>query len=565
MLILLFCMLATRPFVSMGLIDDWSYIWTARVLADTGRVTYNGWGAMPLGWMAYLGALFIKLFGFSFTIVRSSVMIVSLIGAALMQRVFVRTGAGEWTATIATLTLVLSPLYLPLSVTFMTDVPALVVLVLCIYCCLRAFQAVSDKAALGWLVIATLSNLAGGTVRQIAWLGALIIVPSAVLFMRRRRHILPVGATLCVISALTVALYLRWFRAQPYTVTDKIFYKYHFYSVLYASETAIAALACLVPVMSAFVVKYPAGGRQMRNIAAIMGAIFGSLFFWWAITTPRNYFSIYKTIPFCFRGNYLTIKGVGGNSILGEAPDVAPMVVRFLIVVAAFSALSSFTACFLIARRKLFVADALERPDQCAFPYLPNAYLVMLLAPFAGIYLCLIVTRVSVFDRYFLPLQFISTLGLIRVYRQTISERLPRLCLIVGFVYAAYAMATTHDIFALDRARLNAANEITATGIPRTAIEAGFEYDGWTQLEQTGYTNDSRILFPPGAYQEWIPPNNVSSLCLGWMRNYSPSLHPLLHLSHQPDNCFGPSQFAPVAYETWLPPRHRKIYILESH
>src|SRR5271156_695872 len=79
MLALLFCVLATRPFVSMGVVDDWSYIWTARVLADTGHLTYNGWGAMPLGWLAYLGALFIKIFGFSFTIVRSSMWVVSLL------------------------------------------------------------------------------------------------------------------------------------------------------------------------------------------------------------------------------------------------------------------------------------------------------------------------------------------------------------------------------------------------------------------------------------------------------------------------------------------------------
>src|SRR5277367_5634333 len=113
MLTLLLCVLATRPFVSMGMADDWSYTWTARVLAETGHLIYNGWGVMPLGWLAYLGALFIKIFGFSFTTARSSVLVLSLLCAALMQRVFVRSGASESTATIATLTLVLSPLFLP--------------------------------------------------------------------------------------------------------------------------------------------------------------------------------------------------------------------------------------------------------------------------------------------------------------------------------------------------------------------------------------------------------------------------------------------------------------------
>jgi hypothetical protein len=515
--------------------------------------------------MAYLGALFIKSFGFSFTIARSSVMVVSLLGAALTQRAFVRTGASEWTATIATLTLVLSPLYLPVSVSFMTDAPALVVLVLCVYCCLRAFQADSDKATLIWLACATLSNLAGGTVRQTAWLGALVIVPSAVCYMRQRRHFLLAGAGLWVISGLTVALYLRWFRAHPYTVADKIFYRYHFYSILYAADTALVALTCLLPVMSAFVIKYPVGGRRTRNIAAITGAIVGALFFCWARTTPRNYFSVFKNIPFGFPGNYLTIKGVGGTAILGDGPDVAPTIVRFVIVVATFSAFCSFISCFRNARSALFAADKNKASDQHGYLHISNGYLVTLLAPFVVVYLFLIVTRASVWDRYYLPLQFIFTLGLIRIYRQTISERLPSLSLILGVVFAAYAVVTTHDLFALSRARLDAANEILAAGVSRTAIEAGFEYDGWTQLEQTGYVNEIRILLPADAYRQWVPPNAPVS-CIGWFRSYTPSIHPEFHLSHVPDNnCYGPSQFPPLAYETWLPPRRRTIYILQSH
>lgn len=54
----------------MSLNDDWSYIWSARLLAETGHIQYNGWATAMLGWQLYLGALFIKIFGFSFSIVR---------------------------------------------------------------------------------------------------------------------------------------------------------------------------------------------------------------------------------------------------------------------------------------------------------------------------------------------------------------------------------------------------------------------------------------------------------------------------------------------------------------
>jgi hypothetical protein len=556
MLALLICVLLTRPIVSMGVADDWSYIWTARVLADTGHLVYNGWGVMPLGWLAYLGALSIKLFGFSFTIARSPVMIVSLLCAALMQRVFVRTGASESTATIATLTLVLSPLFLPLSFAFMTDIPALFVLVVCIYCCLRAFQSVYDKTALCWLALAALSNLAGGTVRQTAWLGALVMVPSAAWYMRRRRHMLLVGATLWAVSALGIALCLRWFHLQPYAVIEKVFSHYHINSVFFAANTAVVPLLCLLPVMSAFVAKYPDGKRFARNVATITGASVGALLFWWAMKSPHDYFS---TAPFAVDGSYVTLRGVGVGGILGFQPVVVPFAARAFLAVAIFSALSGFLVCLVSMRGKLFAADLRAKCEQ---GYISNAYLVTLFGLFSLVSLFLNVTRNFVYDRYFLPLQFIFTLVLVRVYRQTIGERLPRLCSVVGVIYVAYAVATMHDLFAFERARLDAANEIIATGLPRTAIEGGFEYDGWTQLEQTGYVNEARIV-PAGLYHPWVPPN-VPPLCIGWFRPRSPSVHPLLHLSHAPDNCYSPSRFAPVVYETWLPPRRRAIYILEG-
>ena len=561
MFALLFSVLLAQPYVSMGVCDDWSYIWSARVLADTGHLTYNGWGAMPLGWLAYLGALFIKLFGFSFTIVRSSGMVVSMLCAALMQRIFVRTGTTEGMATVATLTLVLSPLFLPLSFSFMSDIPALFALVLCIYCCLRAIQAISDRGALGWLACAAFSNIIGGTVRQTAWLGVLLLMPSAAWYMRRRRYVLPVGAALWGIGVLCIALFMHWFRVQPYAVVDKVFYRYHINSVFFAANTAATSLLCLVPIMCAFIAACAPGKRLMRNVAAITGAITGSLLFWWAMTSPHDYF---RTAPFATDGSYVTLTGMGVGTILGFPPKVVPFVVQLLLAVLMFSALFCLIVCSIGERETLLTADSRTAPNQGRYPYVSNKSLVVLFVPFVLAYLFLIVTRSTVYDRYFLPLQFVFTLGIVRVYRQAISERLPRLCLAVGLVFAAYGIATMHDVFAFYRARLDAANEIIETGIPQTAIEGGFEYDAWTQLQQDGYANDPRILSPPDAYHKWTPPAEVPTLCVGWTRKFFPSLHPMWHLSFAPNNCFEPSAFAPVVYSTWLPPRQRTIYILEN-
>jgi 4-amino-4-deoxy-L-arabinose transferase-like glycosyltransferase len=173
-----------------------------------------------LGWALYLAAIFVKLFGFSFAVVRSFTVLIAILTAFLMQRTLVRAGIREWNATIGTLTFVLSPLFLPLAFRFVTDMTGLLCVVLCLYACLRALQARTDRSALAWICFATLSNAAsnaaGGTVRQIAWLGALVMVPSALWLMRRRQHFLLVGGLASIASMIIIFASLRRFHHRPY-------------------------------------------------------------------------------------------------------------------------------------------------------------------------------------------------------------------------------------------------------------------------------------------------------------------------------------------------------------
>src|SRR5262249_50834307 len=50
--------------------DDWAYARIAKHWAETGTFAYTGWNQMMLVTQAALGALVIKLFGFSFTSLR---------------------------------------------------------------------------------------------------------------------------------------------------------------------------------------------------------------------------------------------------------------------------------------------------------------------------------------------------------------------------------------------------------------------------------------------------------------------------------------------------------------
>ena len=83
---------AARPYAEMGFIDDWSYIKTAFEYARTGHFVYNGWATAMLGWQIPWGALFLKLFGYSFTAARLSMLPVDLLSVWLFYSILMRFG-----------------------------------------------------------------------------------------------------------------------------------------------------------------------------------------------------------------------------------------------------------------------------------------------------------------------------------------------------------------------------------------------------------------------------------------------------------------------------------------
>ncbi len=178
------CVLIANPVVNMPYIDEFSYAKTALEFARTGHIVYNGWATAMLGWQIPWGALFIKIFGFSFTVVRFSMLPIAMVTVYLFHQILRRFGINPGNAVLGALTMALSPLFLPLAASYMTDVPGLLVILACIYMCQRAVAARTDQAAIMWLCSAMVVNVAGGTVRQIAWLGALVMVPSTAWLLR---------------------------------------------------------------------------------------------------------------------------------------------------------------------------------------------------------------------------------------------------------------------------------------------------------------------------------------------------------------------------------------------
>jgi Dolichyl-phosphate-mannose-protein mannosyltransferase len=553
-LALAICVGISHPILEMGLNDDWSYIWSARALAYTGHIHYNGWATAILGWQLYVGALFIKLFGFSFTIIRIPILMIGMVTVALLHRIFVRLGITERNATLATLTIALSPVFMPLAFSFMSDVPGFFCIVLCFYMCTRAIQADTDRAAVAWLILAASVNAIGGAVRQTAWLGILVVIPSATWYMRRRRGVLVAGAVSCIAGAFVIFACMRWFSLQPYSIVEKMVTAPT--APLAFSKRASGAviriiLPCalfILPILAAFLWKYPLRLPRARKQGLIAAAVLISVTLFQIV---RGKVFLPMALPF---GNTIGPKGVMDlPSVFGDRPDVLTAPIRLFLNFVVLLSLAAFLICWSnTSSLKISAASARNR--------VPNTMVLYLLGPFTAAYSLLLITRVGMIDRYLLPLLVVALVVVVRFYQETFGGHLPLVSPLLIAAFALFGVAGMHDNFSMERARVSAAEELLKAGVPRSKIRAGFEFDAWTQLELAGYINDERLRVPAGAFHSWVPPNLPSS-CLFFFAEHTPAFAGQYVLTYQPSSCFVPSQFPSVAYGTWLPPHRHQILI----
>jgi hypothetical protein len=554
-LALLLCELLSHPFAEMGICDDWSYILTTQKLAATGHIVYNAWATAMLGWQLYLGAAFVKLFGPSMTSIRMSTLLVAMVTAFLIQRTLVRSGVSERNATLGTLTLVLSPLYMLLSVTFMTDIQGLFAIVLCLYTCLRALQAPTTRSTLIWLIFAIAANVLFGSARQIAWLGVLVLVPSTLWLLHSqnrlpRRHLLTAIFT-TLAGDLGVFACLRWFEHQPYSIPEHLFASsFHPITILDALLRAFLDLPFLIlPIIVLFFAVIRKS--SVRSLALIILALLI-----YAFMVIRSHHQHPNLLLEPTMGEWVTIYGIFPPQLKGEAPLFLHRSTQAVLTILSIGGLFCFLATLTRPPQAPSIADPPNTPTW--------KHLAILLGPFTLAYTLLLVPRAAalgaVVDRYALALLLVLLLCLLRCYQERIRPQIPLAALLLIAAFAVYAMASTHNQFAFYRARIALAAELRAANIPDTSVDAGWEANSSVELKYAGHINDSRILNPAHAYIPYPKPANDT--CGMWLYDNFPHIQPLYAVSFDPNACAGPTTLPPITYSRWPSPHPGTLYLV---
>ncbi len=559
----LVCELISSPYANMGIGDEGPYILVAKNLAATGHIHYNGWSAAMLCWQLYLGAGLIKVFGFSFTTVRVSTMVVSVASAYLLQRILVRCGISERNAVIGTLALVLSPLYLLLSVTFMSDIHGLFGIIICLYACLRALQASNDRASLGWICFAVAADVAVGTSRQLTWLGVLVMIPSTLWLLRAHRRVLLAGSAATLAGFLAIGACLIWLKHQPYTTPGT-------YAVSHVPWLDIITIFVrffldfpflLLPISGLFLLAIRK--HRPRTIVAVCGLLGTFTFLATYPSHLRGYFSsLLEPTLRTLGADYVAIYAAYGTVGQGMPHVFLPLWIQGLLTIVSLGGVIGLVLSFLAKRRPQEVVSETMSPSW--------AQLGILLGPFAVAYTVLLIYRAvavandhsgMLFDRYALGLLLVALICLVRQLQDRVESRFSRGGILFIAIMAAYGVVLTHNTFALYRARVAMAAELGAAHVPDTSVDNGWEYNILVELRHAPYINNPSIASAANPYTP-APPVPAGTCTTNFFRDSTPHVRPIYGVSFEPDICAGAAPFAPIHYTQWLASEPDTLYVV---
>ena len=543
-------MLLTWPFADLAYGDDVAYAHVAYTLHQTGRMIYNGWEAAVLLLHAHWGNLIISHFGFSFVGLRLSTTPFALGAVAFCYLLVRKAGLSPSDSVLVTLIVGLSPLFLPLSVSYMTDVPGLFFVFASLFFFIRATLTSKKTWSYFWLILGAAIGFIGGTGRQVAWFVPLALLPY--LAWVRRRDLLFVGVSLAnwVFVLVGVLRVERWLNRQLYVAHQPSIIgefirdlRQPFQEINLTARFALMLIFMVLPAAFPLILRSALETwRGPRDRQILVGVLFLLLFS--AIAIHPSLVSI----PWV--NSTLNWEGINGATPLPGRPVVLTRPIRVI------AALTVYVSVCLLAGNLLGISRLARQSWIAIWNPSKSQFGIAAMTLFSVSYLLTMLIRAGefdAFDRYLLPVMpWASTLLLVwfqkdNAFTKEIHQRSMPYCWILLIVLASYAVLSTQDLWALAQARVRATKKLELAGVPRTAIDAGMEYNAWTELTATGHLNDRNVVNPPDAYRAGL--------------GMTPEVVPVYRLEYRPVPGTRSSEFGSVPYFSLLPPFWKQVSI----
>jgi Dolichyl-phosphate-mannose-protein mannosyltransferase len=223
-----------NPLRECPVLDDWAYASTVRHLLRTGEYKLDDWVAPNMPFQALWGALFCLVLGDSYVTLRLSTVALTVIGLVAFRALAREHGLSGIAANLLTLCLASSSLFFRMSLTFQTDIPFLVTLIVALFLYTRALRVMTVPA---W----TAAAVAGAASILTRQFGAAIVAALGVLWLFDRQRIARLKDYAIGLSVPLVAVAWQLYRglfysnwaAESVLFRQKLFFSHgHFLRVL---------------------------------------------------------------------------------------------------------------------------------------------------------------------------------------------------------------------------------------------------------------------------------------------------------------------------------------------
>jgi len=483
---LLFSATLTPWAFNFPLNDDWAYALPVRGLALTGRLALSDWGSSTQLLHVLFGALWTKLFGFSFGALRVMNLLLAAGAIVMFVKLLEEFEAGRFEKLAAGLTLAFNPLYLVLANSFMTDVHYFFWMTSALYFYVRRLKDPADGKA---LFLAGLCTAAASLTRQLAV--ALPLAFSVSLLLKGRPKLRELALTWAA-PAAAIFGYALWFKlahgptwasenyvtastlahvAKPLAFANDSLYR------LFASMSETGLL--LLPLAAGYVFSL----RQFtsRNLAGCRVSPSGP---WLALAVMAGFSLLNGALPYL--ENTISVSGLGARTLAGAAMKPSGIFASSFFWTAATAAAGA-AAVFLMCASGLAL-----RAGSPALRFVFLASFVQLAVSLLG---------AKYFDRYLLP-TLVPWFAVAAVFAaRGIKFYRPAAGLALA-LYALLGWAGMKDYLAWNQAKWELAGR-SAAMLPKEAISNGFDFDAWQNYERNmAYLKGMKPLKQIGEW-EW--------------------------------------------------------------
>lgn len=461
--------LIIRPFGNFPLNDDWVHTLTIYTWITEGRFWYPLWLAPTVHIPILYGAALTKLFGFSFVILRMSTLVFAWASCWVLYIFLRKSGYSENRSFFGMLLLAVNPLFIHLSFTFMSDIPALFFLLLSALFYKKGFEKKSTR----YLFAGSLAAIFGFYTRQfvilIACAAGIVFFLKMIREKKVSEHLKSFCLAFLLPSLLCVSLYyvLAFFHFVPGKMGARFIPSQWSFIHMVLTQTwyAILYLAlCIAPLSVAVLIK---------NTSFFKNRVFIPLC---AVMCVGVFFVMTHRLVFPFFGNIFSWYGIGpsaGEVLQGSLSHWGGKEIYLLIN--GLGGVSLIACVLMIGQRYIFGEKKIG--------------MINFIPLFGILYFFLLVSLRS-FDRYLLFLLPCCIMLFLHVSKNISWSRM-----MYGsgiFFLCAYGVIGTYNYFRWNEARWSLGKSLVEKGVSPLDIEGGYEWVGWYAYPKKGSSLSER-------------------------------------------------------------------------